>query len=402
MPRMKNKARSDGRLQSKVYIGDGKYKYVYAATQKELAEKVQEIKLLMGKGIDLEAQDDTFGYWSDRWISLKKMDISDKRWRAYNSRRKYLDPLRNMPIVKMKPADIQDIIIEAATTPCEKTGEPLARQTLIEIKNIANQIFKLAIENRVMDYNPAEYVKIPKTAQETVREPLTAEQQRWVREFPHRAQTAAMIMMFAGLRRGELLALQWSDIDLKNGTISVNKSVEMVGNVPKVKSTAKTESGIRIVYIPSALIEYLEKQPHENLLVVCQKNGKLHTETSWKKMWESYMKSLNVEYGDFEHNVAWMKKHNSRPKSKCIPEKIPMLIPEFTAHQLRHTYITMLYYAGVDVMTAKEQAGHADIQTTLGIYTHLDKEHKQKNIDKLNKYIADGCQHGCQKSSETA
>ena len=82
MPRMKNKARSDGRLQSKVYIGDGKYKYVYAATQKELAEKVQEIKLLMGKGIDLEAQDDTFGYWSDRWISLKKMDIADKRWRA--------------------------------------------------------------------------------------------------------------------------------------------------------------------------------------------------------------------------------------------------------------------------------------------------------------------------------
>ena len=402
MARIKNKARADGRLQSRVYIGDGKYKYVYAENSRELAEKVQEIKQLMGKGIDISAQNDTFGYWSDKWIKLKKMDVSDKRWRTYDSRRHYLDSLSGAPIAKITPAHIQEIIIEAATSPSEATGKPLARQTLIEIKNIAGQIFKLAIENRVMDYNPSEFVKIPKIAAEATREPLSEEQQRWVREYPHRAQTAAMIMMYAGLRRGELLALQWSDIDLKNNTITVNKSVEMVKNAPKVKKSTKTENGMRTVYIPNILSEYLKKQPRESFLVVCQKNGTPHSESSWKRLWSSYMKSLNVEYGDFEHDVNWMKKHETRPKSKNIPEKIPMIIDEFTAHQLRHTYITMLYYAGVDVMTAKEQAGHADIQTTLGIYTHLDKEHKQKNIEKLNKYISDGCQDGCQKNGETA
>ena len=77
-----------------------------------------------------------------------------------------------------------------------------------------------------------------------------------------------------------------------------------------------------------------------------------------------------------------------------------MIIPTFTPHQLRHTYITMLYLAGVDVMTAKEQAGHSDIQTTLNIYTHLDKNHKQKNIDKLNNFL-NGCQMGV-KSKENA
>ena len=384
MPRMKNKARSDGRLQSRVYLGDGKYKYVYAATQKELAEKVQEIKLLMGKGIDLEAQDDTFGYWSDRWISLKKMDISDKRWRAYNSRRKYLDPLRNMPIVKMKPADIQDIIIKAATTPCEKTGEPLARQTLIEIKNIANQIFKLAIENRVMDYNPAEYVKIPKTAQETVREPLTAEQQRWVREFPHRAQTAAMIMMFAGLRRGELLALTWQDINLEEGTISVTKSVELIKGLPHIKSGGKTDAATRTVYIPRKLISYLQSTPHDPLGLVCPTvKGTPMTDTAWRRLWDSYLTDLNIKYGDWS---GCMQTGGKRP-AKHSPMEKPFLIPRITPHWLRHTFITMLYMAGVDVLTAKEQAGHADISTTMSIYTHLDEKYKRKSISKLDEYL---------------
>ena len=59
----------------------------------------------------------------------------------------------------------------------------------------------------------------------------------------------------------------------------------------------------------------------------------------------------------------------------------------------------MLYLAGVDVLTAKEQAGHADISTTLGIYTHLDKQHKLRNLDKLNLFLsADGCQMGVKTS----
>ena len=83
MAKMKNTARKDGRVQSKVYIGNGKYKYVYAANNKELQEKVTELKTKLGKGIDITADMDTFGYWSDRWIALKKMDVSAKRWRSY-------------------------------------------------------------------------------------------------------------------------------------------------------------------------------------------------------------------------------------------------------------------------------------------------------------------------------
>lgn len=76
MARIKNKARDDGRLQSKVYIGTKngkkKYKYVYATNAKELELKVQELKTKLNKGLDLTADRDTFGYWGEKWLKLKK------------------------------------------------------------------------------------------------------------------------------------------------------------------------------------------------------------------------------------------------------------------------------------------------------------------------------------------
>lgn len=176
MPRMKNTARADGRVQSRVYLGDGKYKYVYAANNKELQEKVTELKTKLGKGIDLTAENGTFGYWAERWIELKKMDVSAKRWSSYEYRRHYLDELAGFPISKIKSAQIQSIIVRLATSPSEATGKPLARQTLINLKNIACQIFRLAIDNRVMDFNPADGVKVPKETEKEIREPISEEQ----------------------------------------------------------------------------------------------------------------------------------------------------------------------------------------------------------------------------------
>ena len=200
----------------------------------------------------------------------------------------------------------------------------------------------------------------------------------------HRAQTAAMIMMYAGLRRGEMIPLLWSDIDFENKTISVNKSVRVVGGkLTVVHGKAKTENSIRTVHIPQKLVDYLKNCEKENLLVAVSGKNCMHTEQSWRSMWNSYLAELNFKYGDFEYIVNFNK-----PKSHFAPVKIPMVIPNITPHWLRHTFITLMYLAGVDVMTAMEQAGHSNIQTTMAIYTHLDKEYKQKSINKMDDYIS--------------
>ena len=389
MARISNKRRADGRLKAQVYLGlkDGKrqYKYVYATTAKELDRKVQELKLKLGKGIDLTADKDTFGEWGKRWLRLKKTNVSAKRYTTYSSRFDNLGPLHSCPITKLRTSDIQDIILDCATENSEKTGKPYARQTLIEIKNVAAQIIHLAISNRVLDYNCALMVEIPKIDSVDNRRALTKEEQKWITDTPHRAQTAAMIMMYAGLRRGELLALTWEDIDLKEKTISVTKSVEMIEDKPYLKEGGKTSAATRTVYMPQVLVDYLSNVEHERFTLVCP-NGKgtLMSDTAWRRMWDSYLCDLNLKYGDWEHCEQTKRK---RPKSKYTHPKLPKLIPNITAHWLRHTYITLLYMAGVDVLTAKEQAGHSDIKTTMGIYTHLDSEHKKHNISKLDEYL---------------
>lgn len=399
MPRKTNQKRADGRLQSKVYLGDGKYKYVYAATQKELNNKVNEVKIRLGKGIDVSSERDTFGEWSKKWLKLKKVEVSPGRYSTYKYRVRNLEPLYNCPISKIRTADIQDIILGMA-------AEGYAQKTIKDTRSAASQIFKLAIDNRIIDYNPVTSVKIPKEAPHIDRRALTAEEQRWITDTPHRAQRAAMIMMYAGLRRGELISLLWTDIDLNNKTIRVNKSVQIINGQSVLKEGAKTKNSVRTVFIPKILADYLAAESRDNNLLVCPAaNGKMMSESAWKRLWNSYLSELNYKYGNFDGILIPDKDHPGKvtqykkPNSRFAPTKIPFVIPRFTAHWLRHTFITLMYLAGVDLLTAKEQAGHADVQTTMEIYTHLDNIYKIKQINRLDNYLneqksSDGCQMG--------
>lgn len=270
---------------------------------------------------------------------------------------------------------MRDILIDMAQ-------EDYSKRTIKAVYEISVSVLDLAIENRATDYNVFRNVKLPakvKPAEE--RRALTDEEQEWIRTTPHRAQTAAMIMMYAGLRKSELIPLQWNDIDLSGKTIKVARFVEFSGNQAKVKNYGKSESAKRIVYIPDVLVDYLKGAEHDGFLVCRTANDKMHSNTSWRRMWESYMSVLNYEHGNFDNTLS------DKPTSRFQPGGVPFVIEPFTAHCLRHTFITLMYLAGVDIMTAKEQAGHKDISTTLKIYTHLDKTYKAKNIDKFNEHL---------------
>ena len=382
-----------------MYIGRGedgkrKYKTIYGYTQKEVDEAVLNVKLALKKGIDVAAENDSFAEWATRLLKIKKLEVSASQYGVIASAIDHLNKyLQGRSISKIRTADIQDVIDDLAYKN-PNTGKPAAKRTLVMIRSVAGQTFRLAIDNRVMDYNPAPAVKIPKTAPQDHRRALTEEEQQWILDTPHRVQRAAMIMMYAGLRRGELIPLQWADINLKDKTITVNKSVEMVDGKSKKKMGAKTESGTRVVDIPTRLVDFLtfEKRKDgitdetENKLVFACRDGSMLSSSAWRSLWESYLRDLNIKYGDFD---GWMKKNNKKkpPKSKFDPAGVPMVIPRFTAHWLRHTFATLLYMAGVDVLTAKDQLGHKDIQTTLEIYTHLDKVYKRKSMNKMDAYL---------------
>lgn len=383
----KYKKRSDGRYMAWVSIGidengKNKRKAVYAKTIPLLEKKVEDLKLKLYQGIDLTSSNDTFEQWAERWIRLKEKEISNSLMTAYKSAVNQYQPIFQLPISEIKTNDMQEIILTLADKN-PTTQKPTAKKTLLRVKSVANQIFNLAYENRVITYNPATAIRIPKGQPESHRRALTEEEQKWIIETPHKAQTAAIIMMYAGLRLGELIPLTWKDIDLEKGTININKSVERVGNKYVIKETTKTNAGIRIIYIPQQLIEYLSDIKIKHTYVCTNAKGNMLTYSAWRRLWESYLYDLNLKYGYKDHQLN----NPDKPFKKYSPEKIPMMIPKITPHWLRHTFATILYMAGVDPVDAKDQLGHADITTTLNIYTHLDKKHKQKSVVKINQYL---------------
>ena len=379
MAKKTNTKRSDGRYVVKVYIGlkDGKkaYKYVYGKTQKEADKKANELRLSLSKGIDISAYNDSFKTWAEYWLLSKKHEVSKDRHTSLLSRTSiWIDYFKDTPINQIKPFELQTTLFSiAAKNPY--TGEPMAKKTIRGYAQIISAIFDFAIDNRIIEYNPASKLKLPQTANETKqRRSLTSEERKRVIEFKHRAQPSAMLMMLSGLRRGEATALQWNDIDFVNNKISVTKSYNFKAKEFKAPKNGKA----RVVSVPQILIDYLKTLPKESMFVLTNSSGKMMTDDSWRRMYQSYMHDMNIEYG-FYGNAP----------NKFSPVKIPMIITPFTPHELRHTFCTTMFEAGIDALTAKEQMGHADIQTTLSIYTHLSAKHKDIQVNKLDAFLED-------------
>lgn len=103
-------------------------------------------------------------------------------------------------------------------------------------------------------------------------------------------------------------------------------------------------------------------------------NGDIMTRTAFTSAWESYMHYLNIKAG-------------GRDASRCRPKLT--VIDKLTPHMFRHTYATILYNAGVDVKSAQKFLGHADINVTLKIYTHLSSQKEQEAVNALNRHLTE-------------
>lgn len=385
MPRAKYKKQPDGRYRTRIYLGteDGKAKYksVYATTVAELERKAEELRYALHKGGDVLSGDLPFRTWAERFLRLKKSKIGHVYYTGLDGRVQFwCRAVGDMPLSKITRSDLQVHLDELAEKN-PKTKKPTAKKTLIDYRCAAAGVFELAITDRAINYNPAERLEIHRHAPSSRRRALTETEQQWILHTPHRAQTAAMIMMLAGLRRGELIPLEVRDIDLEGGTLSVFRSVSMPKGRPTVKDGGKTESAERVINLPKTLIDYLrpllaDRSPFD--LVVTDTRGQMFSDTAWRRMWDSYLLDLNLKYGTFIQ----------QPTSKFDPKGVPFVIPRLTPHMLRHTCATNMVMAGMDVATVKEQMGHKDIQTTLNIYTHVDTKHRQSQVDKLDAFLA--------------
>ena len=369
---MAKSKRDDGRYQKNIVVGrkaNGSYirKTIYGKTKKELELKIAEITHQIHQGIYVPEDKTTFGEMSEAWL-IQYNPTANEKWiyRQEGVINKHLLPtLKYMKLKDLKPYHLQTIINQMA-----KDG--LSTSTMKKAKQTAVRILNIGVENDLVVRNVFSNVKVP-TVEPHERRALTEEERNLVNRTwkGHRMGHAVMIMMYCGLRRGELLALTWKDIDLKNKVLSVNKSASMYRNQPQVKKP-KSKAGTREIPVPNLLVDVLHEVPHDNTLVCPDVKGKLMSETAYRRAWNSYRHYLNLQAGGRDASRTRAKFQGYRQyHSTYAPSHLRI----------------MLYEAGVDIKSAQRFLGHADIEMTLAVYTHLTKFKEDEAINSLNSHL---------------
>ena len=369
----KMKKEKNGLYRKNLVLGkrpDGSYirKAVYGKTQRELEQKIREITQQLNHGIQVWENSMTFRELANIWYEQYNTEAGTG-WKY--SQAMIIKNLLLPSLAEMRISDLRQLHLQTIITNMAKNG--YASSYMRKVKQIADRIMEVAVGSDLIMRNPFSQIKIPRK-DPVPRRALTEKEislitQNWR---GHHLGAMAMIMLYAGLRKGEALALQWEDIDFEHRVIKVRKAAVCIKNVTTIKKP-KTKAGIRDVPIPNVLLAVLLEIRKPSGLIFTNNEGGIMTDTSFKRQWDSFQSHLNICAGG---------QNGAGPYIHRI-----VVIDKITAHMLRHTYATILFDANVDVKSAQKFLGHADIEVTLEIYTHLTKYKEDKAIEALNGHL---------------
>jgi integrase len=183
----------------------------------------------------------------------------------------------------------------------------------------------------------------------------------------------ALLLLYCGLWRGELVALTWDDVDIKNKKIKINKVVIFHNNHP-VLSSPDPPSRNREIPIPTIIIEIVEKAKNEaKYKLVCPSfKGKMMSRSEMDNAWKSYLQYLNIIANGCDE---------SRSLSKAV------MIDNPSPRAFRKTYASLLFNAGVDVKSASAFLGHSSVNSTLDLSVRLVPEKEIDSTDLINIYF---------------
>lgn len=262
---------------------------------------------------------------------------------------------------------------------CQQVINDIAEQikSVHDYKMHANQVFRYAVRVGYLTVNPMEHVVIPKKEEDFLTEQVP-KRNHWtkdeVKTFLQLAnehmspQDYIMFYMliYTGMRKGELLALDWKDVDLDKRTIIIHKTLFFKGK-KEILQKVKTYQA-RTIYIDDQTARMLRK-------------------------WHVQQRERLLEYGHTKAPEKVLTREDNRPLRLAYPnEKLDSFIKNhglhpITVHGLRHTHASLLFEAGASIKEVQARLGHRDIKTTMNIYTHVTESIKDKTADTFASFL---------------
>lgn len=361
--------RKDGRWEGRIVVGYNEKslpitKCVTAKTKTECSTKLEALKDQCGRSSDKIKPDMPFGDWIDFWYqtycrhTLRITTRTDYENRIYNH---IIPEIGKILLNRLSQSDLQQFYAKEKTDGrklhAKTYGKGLSDKTIRGIHANCRTALQRAVQDGLIRTNPAVCCKLPpKKAREM--QVLT---QNEILRFLHQAKEEGCYELFllelsTGMRRGEILALKWSDLNFQTGELQIVRQACAVNGKIEI-SVPKTKSSIRTVVLPPSLVEVMKK----------------------------YRKTVNS---------WWMFPSPQNPDVPRYPTSVGDILSillkragckHVRFHDLRHTFATMALENGMDVKTLSATIGHVSSATTLDIYSHItDTMQRQAavNIDR--------------------
>lgn len=371
----------------------GKRHYLYAKTLNELREKKAELLRDIDRNISIEARKLTVNDLYEHWIQLKKgLKINSLQTYKYLYTSFVYPKFGYSKILELKRSDVRGFYNYLADE------EHLKISSINIIHTVLHQILEFGVSDEILSANPADNAlkELKRDCEVEKRKALTKEQQKLFEDFLNKDARAKKwksiftVMLWTGMRVGEVTGLRWCDIDLEKGIIDINhtlvyykkeKGYSYIINTPKTKTGKRTIPMLKKV--KESLFEEKERQEilgiKSNVIidgytdfVFLNSKGKNYNNHLLNKTIKTIIKNCNLE----------ALKNNPNTN---------VLLPDFSNHVLRHTFATRMCEAGVNVKAIQGILGHSDIQTTLQIYTDTTKELMEGGLKKLADSFKEMC-----------
>ena len=310
----------------------GKYKYIYGRAREDVAKRLTKAMADRDSGFVFDSESLTLSEYLDRWLKVIQGTISVGSWKQYETiARLHIKPA----LGKLKLDRVSALHVQSLYT--DKLDAGLSPRRVIYIHVTLHKALKQAVRWSLIPRNVTEAVEPPKANRNEVS-PLDEGQVHKLLESARRNKLEALYVLAVttGMRQGELLGLQWKDVDLDSGTLRVNRTIfRGVVSPPK---TAKSRRSIRLSR--SALVALKDHERTSEWVFSTASGEPIDCTNFIKQSW----RSLKREAG---------------------------LRPNTRFHDLRHTCATLLLTKGVHPKIVQELLGHSSISITLDTYSHV-------------------------------
>ncbi len=347
------------------------------AQEKEAEKALAEFALEVEKGEYFGQGKMTLQDFSAKWLKeYAEKELAPKTLHRYQDmlKSRIIPTLGHYPIEKIRPMHLVEFYNALAADGARKDKKPggLSPQSIRHHHRLLSAIFNTACQWQVARDNPAARVrppKVPKADVASYDEEQTAALLAALESESLQLKVAVLITLTTGCRRGELLALEWNDIDFQNSFIRIDQAAQYIPGKGHITKDPKNESSKRTVPVPASLMPLLQKHKIE------QTEYRLQLEDKWQNndrlftAWDGgpmFPDTLTKLFRKF------IEKHN---------------LPKLTFHGLRHTAATLLIGKGVQDLTVSALLGHSDPGTTKRIYAKSLKSAERGASDMMESII---------------